>query len=229
MLYIGSCRYMYEYEWEFFPPRLHTTKEIIHFLEHIDHIQEVIDANPRELAFHIFGGFTHPTVREELIRFFNTPFNKDTKKIILEICSRKLYYYNNVPCSWYYVHDTDPDHLIPTYHLQYTYLSDDDIDQDLKRIVELCKEKFHETVEIHVIPHLDLKTKTSGTYIPERHRFVKVLETLCEKYGIPIHNVGAYIESFDSESFLEDYMSDSTHYSKNYDKVKAFLIRTIIG
>ena len=29
--------------------------------------------------------------------------------------------------------------------------------------------------------------------------------------------------------FLEDYMSDSTHYSKNYDKIKLFLINEIIG
>jgi hypothetical protein len=30
-------------------------------------------------------------------------------------------------------------------------------------------------------------------------------------------------------SFIEDYMQDSTHYSKDYDKVKSFLSNEIIG
>ena len=29
--------------------------------------------------------------------------------------------------------------------------------------------------------------------------------------------------------FIEDYMPDSRHYNKDYDKVKAFLIKNIIG
>ena len=40
MLYVGSCRYMYDYDWDYFAPRLHTTKEIIHFLENIDNITQ---------------------------------------------------------------------------------------------------------------------------------------------------------------------------------------------
>jgi len=55
MLYIGSCRYMYEYKWDYFPGRLHTTKEIIFFLENIDNIENIINCNPHELTNMIFG------------------------------------------------------------------------------------------------------------------------------------------------------------------------------
>ena len=40
-----------------------------------------------------------------------------------------------------------------------------------------------------------------------------------------MHNIGKYIENIDY--FLQDYMRDSIHYSKNYDKVKSFLINGI--
>jgi glycosyltransferase involved in cell wall biosynthesis len=53
--------------------------------------------------------------------------------------------------------------------------------------------------------------------------FVNLLECLCSKYNIKIHNIGKYIEDNNSSCFLEDYMPDSTHYSNYYDKIKAFL------
>ena len=74
-----------------------------------------------------------------------------------------------------------------------------------------------------------MKTKSTLNYICERNNFVNLLEYLCNKYNIKIHNVGKYIENNNNDSFLEDYMSDSTHYSKDYDKVKTFLINEIIG
>ena len=55
MFYIGSCRYMYSYEWKYFSARLHTTKEIIFFLENINNIQKIIDNNPLDLTNKIFG------------------------------------------------------------------------------------------------------------------------------------------------------------------------------
>ena len=42
MVYIGSCRYMYTYKWKYFPGRLHTTREILFFLNNIDNIQNII-------------------------------------------------------------------------------------------------------------------------------------------------------------------------------------------
>ena len=108
-------------------------------------------------------------------------------------------------------------------------LTDAEIAYDLGYIIQLCKTIFNENIEVHIIPHLNLKTKLHNSYIAERNKLVLLLEYLCKMYNIKIHNIGKYIENNSSDySFLEDYMSDSTHYSKDYENVKAFLIREII-
>ena len=233
MLYVGSCRHMYGYTWDYFAPRLHTTKEIIHFLENINDIKNVIDINPSELANFIFGDICNRAIINDSIKFMNTPINKNIKKIILEISSRKTYYYDHIPLNWHYIHlhnETNRSRLMEKYDLKFGYISDEDIEYDLKYIVKLCKSIFNENIEVHIIPHLNLKTKSTMDYICERNKFVILLENLCDKYNIKIHNVGKYIEnnSDNDDVFLEDYMSDSTHYSKDYDKVQKFLCSEII-
>jgi hypothetical protein len=221
---------MYGYAWDYFAPRLHTTKEIIHFLENIENIENVINNNPSDLVYQLFGGITNPCVINDYNRFIQTPINKNIKKIILEISSRKIYYYNNIPLNWYYMHyETDSLNLICKYNLKYVYISDEDIENDLKYIIKLCKLIFNENIEIHIIPHLNLKIKSTSDYIFKRNNFVNLLDVLCNKYNIKIHNIGKYIENNNNDSFLEDYMSDKTHYSRGYDKVKLFLINEIIG
>uniref|UniRef100_A0A6C0ILC8 Uncharacterized protein n=1 Tax=viral metagenome TaxID=1070528 RepID=A0A6C0ILC8_9ZZZZ len=74
---------MYEYDWKYFPARLHTTKEIINFLENIDNIQTLLNNNPPDLSYHIFGGINHPGVINDSITFMNTTINKNIKKLIL--------------------------------------------------------------------------------------------------------------------------------------------------
>lgn len=225
MLYIGSCRYMYDYEWDYFPARLHTTREMIHFLENIDNIKNIIDNNPNELTNFIFGRIYHPDVISDSNNFINKNINKNINKIIMEISSRKVMYYNDIPLNYFYSESTKNQ-----YNLVEKILTDEEIDYDLNYIVKLCKSIFNENIELHVIPHLNLKTKSTLDYICERNNFVNLLEYLCNKYNIKIHNVGKYIENNNNnDSFLEDYMSDSTHYSKDYDKVKSFLINEIIG
>ena len=223
MLYIGSCRYMYGYDWDYFPARLHTTKEIIHFLENIDNIKNVIDNNPNELINFIFGDIYHPSVINDSTNFINKNINKNINKIIMEISSRKVMYYNDIPLNYFYSQGSKEQ-----YNLVEKILTDEEIDCDLNYIIKLCKSIFNENIELHIIPHLNLKTKSTLDYICERNNFVNLLEYLCNKYNIKIHNVGKYIEN-NNDSFLEDYMSDSTHYSKDYDKVKSFLINEIIG
>jgi hypothetical protein len=230
MLYVGSCRYMYDYDWDYFAPRLHTTKEIIHFLENINTLNTVLDNNPTDLAYQIFGGVTNSFVIDDFKRFTNTPINKDINKIILEISSRKIYYYNSIPLNWYYIHyETNSLHLIPKYDLKYVCIGDEEIENDIKYIIKLCKSIFNENIEVHIIPHLNLKTKSTLEYIPERNKLVKLLEDLSNKYNIKIHNIGKYLETYNNNIFLDEYMSDSTHYSKDYDKVKLFLKNNIIG
>ena len=38
-------------------------------------------------------------------------------------------------------------------------LTDEEVDNDLVYIKKLCKSIFNENVKIHIIPHLNLKTK----------------------------------------------------------------------
>ena len=223
MLYIGTCRYMYGYDWDYFPARLSTTREIIHFLENINNIKNVIDINPSELTNCIFGDIYHHGVKDDSIKFMNKPINKNIRKIIMEISSRKIMYYNDIPVSYFYA----------SYNKQYTLvdkiLTDEEIENDIQHIIQLCKTIFNESIEIHIIPHLNLKTKSKMDYIYERNSLVHLLEHACNKYNIKIHNIGKYIENNNDDTFLEDYMSDSTHYSNGYDKIKIFLMNEING
>jgi hypothetical protein len=229
MLYIGSCRYMYEYIWDYFPGRLHTTKEIIFFLENIDNIENVINCNPSELTNMIFGDIFNSDVINDSKRYLNN-INKKIKKLILEVSSKKVYYYNDIPLNYFYTNNNKS--LITKYNLKNITLTDDEINTDLDYIINLSKKIFDENIEIHIIPHLNLKTKSLNNYIYERDGFVKLLEELCKIKKINIHNIGKYIEnnnhdSNDTNIFIEDYMADSCHYSKGYDIIKQFLISKI--
>ena len=222
MLYIGSCRYMYDYDWDYFPARLHTTREIIFFLENIENIQNVINNNPGNLTNCIFGDIYHPCVKNDSEKFMNKKMNKNINKIVIEISSRKIRYYNDIPLNYSYSEN------IKQYNLVVKILTDEEIELDLGYILKLCKTIFNENIEVHIIPHLNLKTKSHNDYINERNSLVILLERLCNKYKIKIHNIGKYIENNSNDCFLEDYMSNSYHYSKDYDKIKSFLIDEIV-
>ena len=233
MLYIGSCRYMYDYDWDFFPARLYTTREIIHFLENIDNIKNVIDNNPSELTNFIFGDIYEKTVINYSNKFMNKKIDKNINKIIMEICSRKVMYYNDIPLNYHYCNKLS-DCDLKKYNIVEKILTDEEVDYDLNYIIKLCKKIFNENIEFHIIPHLNLKTKSTLDYICERNNLVNLLECLCNKYNIKIHNVGKYIENNNNNNdiFLEDYMSDSSHYNKEHRDsgiIKLFLINEIYG
>jgi hypothetical protein len=110
------------------------------------------------------------------------------------------------------------------YNIQYVELSDEEIELDIQRIIYLARSIFNKDIEIHVIPHLNLKIKSTNQYIPKRNAFVMILEYICAKLQIQFHNIGNYLETtHESPIFIEDYMSDSTHYSFGYDNVKNYL------
>ncbi len=221
MLYIGSCRYMYGYKWAYFPARLHSTKEIIYFLENISNMKQIINNNPKDLLNCIFGDMYSSDLEKLADKFINKKINKTTKNVILEISTRKVRYYNNIPLNYYYTTKYKFSDL-PT-----KILTDDEIEKDLIYIVKLCKMIFNENTEVHIIPHLNLKTKT-GNYIYERNELVLTLERLSLKLNINFHNIGKHIESIDNSAIIESYMDDSRHYSNGYEIVKQFLTERII-
>jgi hypothetical protein len=215
---------MYDYGWDYFPGRLHTTREIIFFLENIKNIKTVINSHPEDLTNAIFGDIYHPGVISDSNKFMNKNINKNINKIIMEISSKKLIYYNDIPLNYYCTHQR---RINTKYNLVEKILTDEEIEYDLTYIVKLCKTIFNENIQVHIIPHLNLKTLSTRDYIPERNNLVKLLVFLCNKYNIKIHNIGKYIENNNNSCFIEDYMADSTHYSNYYDKVKGFLISEI--
>ena len=224
MLYIGSCRYMYDYNWNHFRARLHTTREILYFLENINNIDKLVEKTFGELIGLIFGDLFNPQVVYRTPTYLKngTDDLSSVKKLVLEISSRKLYYYNNIPLN-YYCTSYNPD-LITKYGLTVKELSDTDIIGDLIRIKNLSKDIFHKDVVIHIIPHLNLKLKATGAYIPKRDALVKLLMIISARLDFQFHNIGLFLELIKNDTaFLEHYMADHTHYSNGYEHVNALL------
>jgi len=226
ILYIGSCRYMNGYDWSYFPEIIQTTKEIIIIQENIENIENIINKNPSDLTNLIFGDIYHPCVKKSSKNFiinykYNHNISEIYKEFVLEICSRKIYYFNDIPLNYYYTKRNQS--IIKKYKLKEKILTNDEIEQDLKYIVKLSK-KFHHSAKINIIPHLNLKLKSTQQYIQKRNELVNLLGDLCIKLNLVCHDIGKYIEhEVQSNEFLEDYMKDGTHYSLNYNLVKLFL------
>ena len=204
---------MYDNSWNYFPGRLHSTREMLFFLEHRQHIQSVLE--PIELANTIWGDICHPGIRADVQKWIEKPY-EPTKALILEICSRNVYYYKDIPLNHYYV--LKAPHLIAKYGLRLVELSDKEIEQDLVKILEAAK-----GLAVHIIPHLNLRSRALGTVIPKRDAFVQLLERLCATYKVPFWNIGAHIEQQEPGAYLEEYMADSVHWSRSYDAIKLFL------
>ncbi len=230
MLYVGSCRHMSEYKWNFFPGRLHTTREIMFFIENIDKVKSIIDSNPVDLTNLIFGDIYHPDIKEDsekIIQSLSVCDKKKIKKLILEISSRSLYYYDTVPLNAFYTKKYMK--KLKKYDFKLIKLSDLEIENDIKHILELSKRVFNNHVEIHIIPHLNLKSTTLNNYIPKRQELVRLLESICTKFQIKFHDIGKFLETLDNpdDKILELYMNDSRHFSYGYTLVKSFLMDRI--
>jgi len=224
MFYIGSCRYMYDYDWNYFRARLHTTREIIHFLENINNLDKLVERTPSEIMDLIFGHIFHQQVVSATPTYTKNGTGDlgSVKKLILEISSRKLYYYNDIPLN-YYCAGHDPT-LVTRHGLIFKELSDVEIIGDMLRIRQLSQDIFHKDVVVHIIPHLNLKLKDTGTYIPKRDAFVKLLLIISHHIGFQFHNIGMFLEVLKNDTaFLDHYMKDHTHYSDDYAHVRAFL------
>ena len=134
-LYVGSCRHMYNYNWLYFPPRLHSTKEIIFFLENINNLSEVVNKYPPQLLNCIFGDYHHHGVHSSAHQFINRrPHISNVNKLIIEICSKKCYYYEDIPVNFYYASSGTTKE---TYNLRYVEISDEEIERDLIYILKL--------------------------------------------------------------------------------------------
>jgi hypothetical protein len=224
--YIGSCRYMYDFGWNYFRARIYTTREIIYYLENIHTIQKIIDEQPAELIPSIFGDILNKSVIQRTPNFTKEPVHNDIKKLVIEISSRKQYYYGDIPISHCFISFT-PD-LIVKYDLKYVDLTDEDIENDLKYIMQISKTIFNANVELNVIPHLNLKLNETSDYLQRRSMLVNLLHILSFRMGFKLHNIGKFLELvLGGNAYLNVIMTDHHHYSNNYDVVRWF-IKTVV-
>lgn len=223
-LYVGSCRYMNSLIWKsYFPPRLHTTKEIIYFLNNINKINELQKIYNNDLLNIIFGDCYHESVKKQFTKFVKN-INSYVNFINIfcaEISSRKLYYHDDIPINYFYT----TDELITKYNLKYHILTDDELKNDIIEINNLVKNIFNENTQFIVITHVDLKLKTTNDYIMDRHVFVNLIETICYQLSIKCINPSLYFQQNDIFYFGDVTKNDTTHYSK---KGKQMIYKHII-
>ena len=205
--YIGSCRYMNLFP-KHFPARLHTTKEIINFLNNFNKIDlNMVDAN------FIYGDLLHPTVKNDSISYCNNMdriFDSVTT-IFLEITSRK-YVLNNgiVYNNFYFNHNNDKTVNI---------IGDGELFSDLLYIKYLLKNMFG-IESIVVIPHIDLLLDNGGKIVG-RDNLRSSLEKICKSLKIEFLDIN---KAFPEGSYFKDFAPDSLNYSKKgYSKVSKYM------
>ena len=200
--YVGSCRYMELFP-KHFPARLHTTKEIINFLNNYNRIDlNMDDAN------YIFGDLLHPIVRKKSITYCynaNHIFDSVTT-IFLEITSRKYIINNGIVYNNFY-YNTKNDK-------KYMYISDDELYSDLLHIKYLLKNMFG-IESIVVIPHIDLLLD-NGEKIAARDNLKLSLEKICEILKIEFLDIN---KAFPEGSYFKDIAPDSLHYSEKGNSI----------
>lgn len=195
--YIGSCRYMHLFP-KHFPARLHTTKEIINFLNNYNKIDlNMVDAN------YIYGDLLHPNVKKDSITYcdnMNHIFNSVTT-IFLEITSRKYIINNGVVYNNYYYNSNNDK--------QIKIIEDGELYSDLLHIKFLLKNLFG-IESIVVIPHINLLLE-NGKKIAARDDLKSSLEKICKLLNINFLDIN---NAFPEGSYFKDIAPDSKHYSK---------------
>lgn len=229
MIYIGSCRYMYLHDWDYFPARLYTTREIIYFLQNIHNINDSVSNVPGILINYVFGDMFNPGAfihqeqmsLESLSRKFiekNKDNFTDYTDVILEISSLKLYYYKDIPLNAFYVDFINKYvNIIDDFHITSKELTHSEVIDDLIIIKDLVRKIFN-NAKITIIPHLNLKSVRTNGYIKNRENLTNMLSIITNELKISFFNVGEYLENLNPGIFLETCMPDSYHYIERYEK-----------
>lgn len=205
--YIGSCRYMKFFP-HHFPAKLHTTKEIINYLNNYNSID--LDM---ENVNYVYGDILQPDCMEEVLDYCqnaNSIFDK-VNNIFMEITSRKYVLQGGGWYSNYYFN--------PNNDKDVSIVNDDELYSDLLHIKYLIGDLFN-IDNIFVIPHMDLLLK-NGKKINGRHELIMSLKNICDEIDIGFVNIN---EAFPKNSYYDDIAPDTLHYSKiGYFKVFRYL------
>ena len=205
--YIGSCRYQ-GFIPNFFPPRLHTTAEILNFLN--KYITGTLTFNDNVE----FGHAIHPEVIKQSEIFLETkPLNSRCSKMFMEICSNKFGYMGNTIVSDYYSRGCNLD-------IVYKKQSIDDIRRDIIEIKYLLSTHFNIN-NVYIITHISIPLK-SGDIIHDRENLKNELLTLSDI--VNVIDISAFMKT--KYSTLEEIFPDSCHWClSSYRTVEAFLSR----
>lgn len=202
--YIGSCRYQPMFK-KLFPPRLHSTSEIINFLKNY----KTIDINQDGINM-LWGDIAHPGVVAQSKVFLD---NIDTAfdgidSMVLEVCTRKVCMYNQTPLSAFYVHayrayQAEQEFIILT-------------DSELRSHLEFIKKHIaqeHGIQKLAVLPHVNLPSRGSDDLIPERASLCVALETACADLDITyVDPAKIYSLKNGTIPYLETILPDMIHY-----------------
>jgi len=202
--YIGTCRYE-SFFYNKFPPRLHTTKEILNYLVNYNNI----DLNSNFVNF-IYGGCLHPQIIDIVKKYLKDSNNifDNIDTIYIEISSLKNYLIDDKYLNAFYVEDYN----IDKNNMKQIELSYDDIYNDLVKIKDLCINKF-KIKRIKIITHVNLKLKKTNNYILQRDKLINYLLSICKKLEIDIILPDKILLSKYNDIFLEDVLYDGLHYS----------------
>ena len=157
-----------------FPARLHTTKEIINFLNNYNKIDlNIVDAN------YIYGDLLHSTVINDSITYCNNMNHifDSVKTVFIEITSRKYIINNGIIYNNYYYNYYNKKNDKTT-----NIIDNKELFSDLLHIKYLLRNLFDIT-SIVVIPHIDLLLD-NGKKIAARNNLKSSLERICKSLEI---------------------------------------------
>jgi len=205
-LYVGSCRYQGLFK-HFFPPRLHSTKEFIYFLNNFENL----DFDSPMQCF-IYGDCRHNLCYDKAIEFRKNFTSKhdladsgiDT--VIFEICTNKVYMRGDVPFNDFYTRNA----YLREDLFDKIVMTKEDLIEDLKIISDILITKFNIS-KIAIITHIDLPLE-NGELIPSRHALVENLEDISQDLNIPIYSLGKIFEADFNGISIKDVLPDDFHY-----------------
>ena len=202
--YVGSCRYM-KFFHNYFPAKLHTTKEIINYLKNYDNI----DLNTENVNY-MYGDILQPEALNESIEYCENMNNifDDISNVFLEITSRKYILDDGKIYNNFYFN--------PKNDKPISKINDDELYNDLLTIKYLLKKKF-DIESIYVIPHIDLMLD-NGEYIKGRKDLKESLKCMTKMLGIEFVNIN---DAFSQNAYFKNIAPDTLHFSK-YGNFKVF-------
>jgi hypothetical protein len=181
-LYVGSCRYQNAPFPRFFPPRLHSTAEMLHFFKNWPDAQAGLSHDELKV---VFGDSTHPQVEAAFRAFvrLGPDWMRGIECVSLEVCAQKFGRLRPSdpaapPCNAHYGCQYVPG-FVPLRQ------SDADVLRDLEELCGVLKARWG-VRKVLLIPHIDLPT-SGDTYIADRHALHALLEYFASSAAAHLH------------------------------------------